>query len=89
MTWIDDSESVRYAAGNGAHTENDKSLSPRRLRSRQEIEFLLRLNTDQVQLLVDTRQITPIRITGEERFDSRDIDRLIETYKATAQRRMQ
>lgn len=33
-------------------------------------------------------QILAIRIAGEERFDLRDLERLIETYKSTAQRRV-
>lgn len=63
--------------------------SHRRLLSRQEVELVLHLTEDQVQFLINTRQITRIRVTGEERFDSRDIDSLIEVYKATAVRRDQ
>lgn len=51
--------------------------------------LLLHLNEEQVQFLINTRQITRIRIAGEQRFDSRDIDQLIESYKTTAQRRAQ
>ncbi|MGC2635844.1 MAG: hypothetical protein WA294_01610 [Acidobacteriaceae bacterium] len=61
---------------------------PRRLHSREDLLMLLNLNDEQVQFLTNTRQITAIRIAGEERYDSRDIDRLIESYKATAQRRI-
>lgn len=47
----------------------------------------LQLNDEQVQFLINTRQIVSIRIAGEERFDVRDLERLIETYKTTAERR--
>ena len=59
----------------------------RRLLSRAEVQAILDLSEEQVQYLINTRQITAIRIAGEERFDSRDIDRLIDGYKATASRR--
>ena len=59
----------------------------RRLLLRGDVQSLLQLSEDQVQLLISTRQITMIRIQGEDRFDSRDLDLLIETYKKTAQRR--
>lgn len=58
-----------------------------RLLNRGEADRYLGLSNEQFQLLINTRQITVIRIQGEERFDIRDLDRLIETYKATAQRR--
>ena len=59
----------------------------RRLLVRSDVESLLQLSEDQVQQLINTRQVTVIRITGQERFDSRELDLLIETYKKTAQRR--
>ena len=59
----------------------------RRLLLRSEVESLLQLSEDKVQQLINTHQITAIRIQGEERFDSRELDLLIETYKKTAQRR--
>jgi len=39
--------------------------------------------------LANTRQLTPFRIAGVERFDSRDLDKLIDAYKETARRRLQ
>jgi hypothetical protein len=59
----------------------------RRLVARNEVEVYLSLATDKVQFLLDTEQLTAIRIRGEERFDVRELDRLVETYKTTAQRR--
>ncbi len=59
----------------------------RRLLLRSDVESLLQLSEDQVQQLINTRQITVIRIRGEYRFDSSELDLLIETYKETAQRR--
>lgn len=59
----------------------------RQLLIRSEVLRLLHLQGYQVQKLIDTRQLTAIRIVGEERFDSRDVDGLIESYKSTAARR--
>jgi hypothetical protein len=59
----------------------------KRLMARSEVDRYLALSCDQVQSLINTRQITVIRIKGEDRFDSRELDLLIETYKKTAQRR--
>ena len=61
----------------------------RRLLTRHEALRRLHLSDEQFQLLINTRQITVIRITGEECFDSRDLDQLIDSYKATAARRTQ
>lgn len=59
----------------------------KRLFTREEVEQYLALSHEQVQSLINTRQITLIRIKGENRFDLRDLDRFIEDYKKTAQRR--
>ena len=59
----------------------------RRLLLRTEIVSLLQLPDEAVQQLIETRQITPIRIIGEERFDSKDLYQLIDLYKRTAERR--
>jgi hypothetical protein len=61
----------------------------RRLLIRLEVLQMLQLTDEQVQGLVNTRQIVPIRIAGEERFDSRDLERLIDSYRTTALRRAQ
>jgi hypothetical protein len=61
----------------------------RRLLLHGEIVSLLQLPEEKVQQLVDTQQLLPIRIAGEERFDSKDLHQLIEVYKATASRRLQ
>jgi hypothetical protein len=59
----------------------------RRLLVRGQLVSFLQLSDEKIQGLINTRQITAIRIKGEERFDSRELDLLIETYKQTAQRR--
>jgi hypothetical protein len=64
-------------------------IHKRRIIDRQELNYILNLSDDKVQHLIDTRQITLLRIQGEERFDSMDIDNLINTYRLTAQRRAQ
>lgn len=61
----------------------------RRLLIRQEILAVLALNNEQVQQLINTRQLLPLQIAGEERFDSQDLYRLIEAYRQTASRRYQ
>lgn len=55
--------------------------------TRNEVSVYLALSGDQVQSLIDTRQITAMRCSGEDRFDSRELDLLVDTYKKTAQRR--
>jgi hypothetical protein len=62
-------------------------VKTRRLLERGEVEAYLALPGDKVQSLMDTRQITVLRIQGVERVDSLDLDLLIEAYKATARRR--
>jgi hypothetical protein len=57
--------------------------------AREEVLAVLQLSDDQVQQLINTRQIQTIMIVGEERFDSLDLYRLIEAYKSTASRRIQ
>ncbi len=59
----------------------------RRLLTRYEVAALLQLGEDQVDWLVNTEQIRPIRICNEERFDSRDLHQLIEAYKTTQARK--
>lgn len=59
----------------------------RRLLIRSEIESLLQLPESEVQQLIDTHQLMPIRIGRQERFDSRDLYQLIDAYKRTAERR--
>lgn len=73
---------ARSAVGNQASQE-------RRLLFRSEVLQMLQLTEVQVQGLINTRQVVAIRIAGEERFDSRDLERLIDTYKTTALRRAQ
>jgi len=61
---------------------------PRRLLRRADVMALLQLPEPKVQWLIDTHQIHALLLCeGEERFDSRDIDLLIETYKQIAVRK--
>ncbi len=59
----------------------------RRLLTRTEVAAVLQLANDQIQWLVSTEQIRPIRICNEERFDSRDVFQLVEAYKTTQGRK--
>jgi hypothetical protein len=59
----------------------------RRLYAGAELPGLLRLTPEQVDRLIKTGQLRPIRICGEDRFDSHELDALIETFKQIAQRK--
>jgi hypothetical protein len=74
------------AAGNAI---GNLARRERRLLFRSEVLQMLQLTEVQLQDLINTRQIIALRIAGEERFDSRDLERLIDTYKTTALRRAQ
>jgi hypothetical protein len=52
-----------------------------------EVMGLLHLEMNQVEWLRNTTQLQPICICGEERFDSRDVRRLVDSYKTTQARR--
>jgi predicted DNA-binding transcriptional regulator AlpA len=49
---------------------------------------LLQLSQEQIDRLVSTGQLRPIRICGEVRFDSNELDALIETYKQIGKRKI-
>lgn len=67
---------------------HEMPLEPeRRLYSPDELPVVLRLNHEQVDHLIRTRQLCPIQICGETRFDSHEITTLIETYKQVRKRR--
>jgi hypothetical protein len=61
----------------------------RRLYAGADLPELLQLTQEQIDWLVSTRQLQPLKICGESRFDSRQIDDLINTYLTTASRRVQ
>jgi len=63
--------------------------SERHLLQHAEVSTLLQLTLEQIDWLVSTRQITPLRICGQLRFDSHDVYELIETYKQTSTKRIQ
>ena len=60
----------------------------RRLYASADLAELLQLTQEQIDWLVNTRQLKSLQICGQSRFDSRDVDHLIETYKTTATRRV-
>ena len=74
------------ARGYGGLPSMDRP-QPRRLLLRAEALSYLQLDDEQLQTLINTRQITPVRIAGVERFDLNDLDQLINEYKTTASRR--
>lgn len=61
----------------------------RRLYADADLPELLQLTQEQIDWLVVTRQLQPLKICGESRFDSRQIDDLIDVYLKTASRRIQ
>ena len=61
----------------------------RRLLDRDGVLSVLHLIGEELQPLIDTHQLLPIRIAGLERFDSKDVYQLIDSYKTTAFRRIQ
>lgn len=60
---------------------------PRRLLQRADLMALLQLPAPKVEWLIATHQIRSLLLCGEERFDSRELDGLIETYKQIAERK--
>jgi hypothetical protein len=58
----------------------------RRLYRVEQLPGLLELNPDQIERLVATGQLRTIRICGEIRCDSLEINQLIETYSQIAKR---
>ena len=59
----------------------------RRLFQKADLMALLQLPEPKVQWLIDTKQIRPLLLCGEERFDSKELDRLIATYQQIATRK--
>ena len=52
-----------------------------------EVMSTLRLEKDQVKWLENTTQLQLIIICGQERYDSRDVRRLVDSYRSTQARR--
>jgi excisionase family DNA binding protein len=59
----------------------------RRLYAGAELPELLNLSPEQIDRLVKTGQLRALRICGEVRFDSHELDALIETYKQIERRK--
>lgn len=59
----------------------------RRLLQKTDLITILQLPEPKVQWLIDTQQIRSILLCGEERFDSKELDRLIATYQQIAERK--
>jgi hypothetical protein len=61
----------------------------RKLLQRDEVVALLQIPVEDLEWLINTRQLLEVRIRGHERFDSKDVFELIDAYKATSSRRIQ
>lgn len=59
----------------------------RRLLQKTDLMAILQLTEPKIQWLIDTHQLRPLLLCGEERFDSKEIDRLISTYQQIAERK--
>ena len=53
----------------------------------EDLPAVLNLSPEQIRSLIDTGQLTPILICGEERFDFREVSALIDTYIRVTRRR--
>ena len=60
-----------------------EGLSGTYLMDFDQVVAVLRLDPDDVRWLVATRQLKEIKLCGKVRYDSRDVSRLVETYKRT------
>jgi hypothetical protein len=58
-----------------------------RLFAAAELPALLRLSSDQIDRLVQTGQLRTIRICGEVRVTSNELDALVETYAQIERRK--
>jgi hypothetical protein len=58
-----------------------------RLLTAADLITLLQLPEPKVRWLIDTKQIHPLLLCGEERFDSREIEVLIRTYRQISERK--
>jgi hypothetical protein len=81
---------VSTAPKDSAQTSNDagKTKKLRCLYRRVDLPTVLRLSLDQINDLVNTCQLTSILICGEERFDSKEVSALIDTYIRVNRRRV-
>jgi hypothetical protein len=61
--------------------------SDRRLYQQIDLPGALQLSQEQIGWLISTGQLNPIRIAGEVRFDSRELDALIDTYLQITKRK--
>lgn len=59
----------------------------RRLLQKADLMAILQLTEPKIQWLIDTNQIRPLLLCGEERFDSKELDRLISTYQQISTRK--
>jgi hypothetical protein len=76
--------SLRAIEREGSMTQG---VEQRMLLTVDEVMNLLQLEKPQVKWLANTAQIQPIQICGQERFDVRDVRRLVDSYKITQARR--
>ena len=53
----------------------------RRLLQRDQVAALLQIPDEDLQWLIETRQLLELRIRSHIRFDSRDVSQLIDSYR--------
>jgi len=59
----------------------------RRLLQRDQVAALLQIPDEDLQWLIETRQLLEIRIRGHIRYDSRSVSQLIDSYATIQERR--
>lgn len=64
-----------------------QSTQQPKLLIRSDLVALLQLSEKQIDWLISTRQLRPLLICGEQRFDAREVDRLIATYQQIKEKR--
>jgi hypothetical protein len=69
--------------------ETMTEIQERRLLQREQVAALLQLCDEDIEWLVRTRQLVEIRVRSQQRFDSKDVFQLIDSYKSTSARRCQ
>ena len=83
-----DSGRQRVAYSTGPRQRKELRMpNEHRLYELSDLPTLLKLSLEKVEHLVRTGQLLAIRICGEYRIDSKEVDGLIETYSQIAKRK--
>jgi len=64
-------------------------VPPVQLLELETVRDLLRINPEDLQWLINTRQLPLVTIRGQQRVDTQDLIRFVETYKNIQNRSIQ